>query len=108
MNCQRRVLYVRKVDVNESGSGQAQCVIGCEARDQQAWGIPAGIFWLRHPRLARPESKTSTMDITPVFHEVLVQHDARPVEPYVFRVEDLDEFLKEAYRIVGHVARSLW
>jgi hypothetical protein len=47
----------------------------------------------------------STMDITPLFNQVLVKHDARPVEAYVFRVEDLDEFVKEAYRIVGHVAR---
>lgn len=46
------------------------------------------------------------MDITPVFNQVLAKHDAHPVEPYIFRVEDLDEFLKEAYRIVGHVARS--
>jgi hypothetical protein len=44
------------------------------------------------------------MDITPVFNQVLAKHDAHPVEPHVFRVEDLDEFLKEAYRIVGHVA----
>lgn len=43
------------------------------------------------------------MNITPVFNQVLAQHNARPVEPYVFRVENLDEFLKEAYRIVGHV-----
>lgn len=43
------------------------------------------------------------MDITPIFNQVLVKHDGKPVEPYVFRVEDLDEFLKEAYRIVGHV-----
>lgn len=47
------------------------------------------------------------MDITPVFNQVLVKHDAQPIEPYVFRVEDLDEFLKEAYRIVGHVARCM-
>jgi hypothetical protein len=45
------------------------------------------------------------MDITPVFNQVLAKHDVQPVEPYVFRVEDLDEFVKEAYRIVGHVAR---
>lgn len=43
------------------------------------------------------------MNITPVFNQVLAQHNAQPVEPYVFRVENLDEFLKEAYRIVGHV-----
>ena len=47
------------------------------------------------------------MDITPIFNQVLGKHDAQPVEPHVFRVEDLDEFLKEAYRIVGHVARML-
>lgn len=45
------------------------------------------------------------MNITPVFNQVLAGHDAQPVEPYVFRVENLDEFLKEAYRIVGHVTR---
>lgn len=44
------------------------------------------------------------MDITPVLNQVLITHDAAPIEPHVFRVEDLDEFLKEAYRIVGHVA----
>ena len=45
------------------------------------------------------------MDITPVFNQVLAAHNAQPLEPYVFRLQDLDEFLKEAYRIVGHVAR---
>ncbi|KAF1960518.1 snare protein syntaxin-like protein 18/UFE1 [Byssothecium circinans] len=40
------------------------------------------------------------MDITPVFNTILASHDgARPVEPHVFRVQDLDEFVKEAYRI---------
>jgi delta 1-pyrroline-5-carboxylate dehydrogenase len=43
------------------------------------------------------------MDITPVFNQVLASRNAQLVEPYVFRVENLDEFLKEAYRIVGHV-----
>lgn len=41
------------------------------------------------------------MDLTPGFNQILVQHNAQPVEPYVFRIEDLDEFVKEAYRIVG-------
>jgi hypothetical protein len=50
-------------------------------------------------------SNTPTMDITPVFNEVLVKHHARPVEAYVFRVEALEDFVREAYRIVGHVAR---
>jgi hypothetical protein len=44
------------------------------------------------------------MDLTPVFNQILAAHDSRPVEPHVFRLQDLDEFLKEAYRIVGHVA----
>lgn len=43
------------------------------------------------------------MNVTPIFNQVLARHNAQPVEPYVFRVENLDEFLKEAYRIVGHV-----
>ncbi|KAF2242917.1 syntaxin [Trematosphaeria pertusa] len=44
------------------------------------------------------------MDITPVFNQVLAAHDSRPVEPYTFRLQDLDEFLKEAYRIRAHIA----
>lgn len=43
------------------------------------------------------------MNITPVLNQVLAKHDAHPIEPYVFRVENLDGFLREAYRIVGHV-----
>ncbi|OAL03371.1 hypothetical protein IQ06DRAFT_243200 [Phaeosphaeriaceae sp. SRC1lsM3a] len=45
------------------------------------------------------------MDITPIFNEVLRRHDAQPVEPYVFRVEDLEEFVKEAYRIRTHITK---
>ncbi|KAF1830032.1 hypothetical protein BDW02DRAFT_508532 [Decorospora gaudefroyi] len=45
------------------------------------------------------------MDITPVFNQVLARHDARAVEPYVFRVEALDDFVKEAYRIRTHIAK---
>ncbi|KAL1598891.1 hypothetical protein SLS60_008034 [Paraconiothyrium brasiliense] len=45
------------------------------------------------------------MDLTPVFNQVLAAHDARPVQPYVFRKENLDEFLKEAYRIRAHIAQ---
>jgi delta 1-pyrroline-5-carboxylate dehydrogenase len=51
----------------------------------------------RHP------AQMPAMNITPVFNQVLASHNAQLVEPYVFRVENLDEFLKEAYRIVGHV-----
>lgn len=46
------------------------------------------------------------MDITPVLNQVLATHNGQPVTPPVFRVEDLDGFLKEAYRIVGHVAQQ--
>ncbi|OCK86016.1 snare protein syntaxin-like protein 18/UFE1 [Lepidopterella palustris CBS 459.81] len=44
------------------------------------------------------------MDLTPLFNEVLRDHDARPVEPYIFRLQDLEEFLKEAYRIHAHIS----
>ncbi|KAF2792169.1 snare protein syntaxin-like protein 18/UFE1 [Melanomma pulvis-pyrius CBS 109.77] len=44
------------------------------------------------------------MDLTPVFNQALAAHDSRPVEPHVFRLQDLDEFLKEAYRIRAHIA----
>ena len=65
-----------------------------------------------HHRCPHHQASASTrpnpdgaMDLTPVFNQVLAAHDSRPVEPHVFRIQDLDEFLKEAYRIVGHVAR---
>ncbi|KAL5119432.1 hypothetical protein ACEQ8H_002701 [Pleosporales sp. CAS-2024a] len=45
------------------------------------------------------------MDLTRIFNEVLARHDAPPLEPYVFRVEVLDEFVKEAYRIRTHVTK---
>ncbi|KAF2125147.1 hypothetical protein P153DRAFT_370465 [Dothidotthia symphoricarpi CBS 119687] len=45
------------------------------------------------------------MDITPVFNQVLAKHDARPVEPYVHQTAELDEFLKEAYRIRTHITK---
>lgn len=47
------------------------------------------------------------MDLTPVLNQLLAQHNAQPIEPYVFRIEALDEFLKEAYRIVSHVAHTI-
>jgi hypothetical protein len=47
-----------------------------------------------------------TMDLTPVFSQILAAHDSRPIQPHVFRLEHLDEFLKEAYRVVGHVAHT--
>ncbi|OAL47755.1 hypothetical protein IQ07DRAFT_589282 [Pyrenochaeta sp. DS3sAY3a] len=45
------------------------------------------------------------MDITPAFNELLARHGAAPVEPHVFRTQDLDEFLKEAYRIRTHITK---
>ncbi|KAF1940419.1 syntaxin [Clathrospora elynae] len=45
------------------------------------------------------------MDITPVFNQVLAKHDAPPVQPYVFRVDDLDDFLRQAYTIRTHIAK---
>jgi hypothetical protein len=66
-------------------------------------GIPAGSIVISYQQ-ARSALIRTTMDVTPIFNQVLVRHGAQPVEPYVFRVEALDEFLKEAYRIVGHVA----
>lgn len=44
------------------------------------------------------------MDLTPVFNQVLSSHNCQPIHRHVFRLENLEEFLKEAYRIVGHVA----
>ncbi|ORY09536.1 snare protein syntaxin-like protein 18/UFE1 [Clohesyomyces aquaticus] len=44
------------------------------------------------------------MDLTPTFNQALAAHDAPPVQPYVLRLQDLDEFLKEAYRIRTHIA----
>jgi hypothetical protein len=74
-------------------------VIGSEAKDQH--GIPAGSIVISYEQV---QQHHNTMDITPIFNQVLVKHHARPVEPYVFRVEALEDFVKEAYRIVGHVA----
>ncbi|KAF2996680.1 hypothetical protein E8E13_004495 [Curvularia kusanoi] len=45
------------------------------------------------------------MNITPIFNQVLASHNAQPVGPYVFRLENLDEFLKEAYRIRSHITK---
>ncbi|OAG04033.1 uncharacterized protein CC84DRAFT_1207241 [Paraphaeosphaeria sporulosa] len=45
------------------------------------------------------------MDITPILNQALAAHNAQPVQPHVFRKENLDEFLKEAYRIRAHIAQ---
>ncbi|KAF2475626.1 snare protein syntaxin-like protein 18/UFE1 [Lindgomyces ingoldianus] len=44
------------------------------------------------------------MNITSIFNQALAAHDALPVEPYILRLQDLDQFLKEAYRIRAHIA----
>ncbi|CAI6337521.1 unnamed protein product [Periconia digitata] len=45
------------------------------------------------------------MDITPIFNTALKSHGgSRPVEHHAFRLQDLDEFVKEAYRIRKHIA----
>jgi len=40
------------------------------------------------------------MDLSPTFNSLLQKHGSPPIKPYTFRLQDLDEFLKEAYRIV--------
>ena len=40
-------------------------------------------------------------DLTPVFNEALRAHDALPVSSHRYSIDRLDEFLKEAYNIVG-------
>ena len=47
---------------------------------------------------------THIMDLTSDLNLILKSHDSTLVRRPEFRVDDLDEFLKEAYRIVGHVA----
>ncbi|KAL5445577.1 hypothetical protein PMIN06_008017 [Paraphaeosphaeria minitans] len=45
------------------------------------------------------------MDITPILNQALAAHNAQPVQAHVFRKDNLDEFLKEAYRIRAHIAQ---
>jgi hypothetical protein len=40
------------------------------------------------------------MDLVPTFNELLKQRESPPVRLHVFNLEEVDEFLKEAYRIV--------
>lgn len=40
------------------------------------------------------------MDLTPIFNESLRAHDARLIQPQRFDIDNVDSFLKEAYRIV--------
>lgn len=41
------------------------------------------------------------MDLTPVFNEALRRHDKPPTKPHDFDLDSVEEFLKEAYRIVS-------
>ncbi|EMD85359.1 hypothetical protein COCC4DRAFT_179573 [Bipolaris maydis ATCC 48331] len=45
------------------------------------------------------------MDVTPTFNQVLAKHNAPPIKPFEFRVEALDDFVKEAYRIRTHITK---
>lgn len=40
-------------------------------------------------------------DLTPILNEVLKGHDARPTADPALTLKNIDEFLKEAYQIVG-------
>lgn len=40
-------------------------------------------------------------DLTPVLNELLKSHDARPTVNPSLTLKSIDEFLKEAYRIVS-------
>lgn len=40
-------------------------------------------------------------DLTPVLNELLKSHDARPTASPSLTLQNIDEFLKEAYRIVS-------
>lgn len=39
-------------------------------------------------------------DITPLFNSALKSHDGAPVKPAQLDLQSIQEFLKEAYRIV--------
>lgn len=41
-------------------------------------------------------------DLTPVLNELLKSHDARPTVDPALSLKTIDEFLKEAYRIVSY------
>jgi hypothetical protein len=51
--------------------------------------------------LKRPVQFTSMTDLTPILNELLKSHDARPTANASLTLQNIDEFLKEAYRIVS-------
>jgi hypothetical protein len=77
-----------------------------EQASQSSPATPAAIIVICASSTEASTIYSTTMDITPVFNQALATHDARPIRPYEFRLQDLDEFVKEAYRIVGHVANQ--
>jgi syntaxin 18 len=46
-------------------------------------------------------------DLTPIFNELLKSHDARPTADPSLTLQNIDVFLKEAYRIVGILTYDL-
>jgi syntaxin 18 len=42
-------------------------------------------------------------DLTPTLNELLKSHDARPTLDLSLTLRNIDEFLKEAYRIVSYM-----
>lgn len=40
-------------------------------------------------------------DVTPLFNEALQRQNALPIKSTPLSLQNIDEFLKEAYRIVG-------
>ena len=42
------------------------------------------------------------IDVTPAFNELLRKLDEPPVQKPVFSLDEVDEFLKEAYRIARY------
>jgi hypothetical protein len=42
-------------------------------------------------------------DLTPVLNDLLESHDARPTVDPSLSLRNIDEFLKEAYRIVSGI-----
>jgi syntaxin 18 len=42
-------------------------------------------------------------DLTPTLNELLKSHDARPTLDPSLTLRNIDEFLKEAYRIVSYI-----
>jgi hypothetical protein len=46
-------------------------------------------------------------DLTPILNELLKSYDARPTANPSLTLQNIDEFLKEAYRIVSSVTLNL-